>query len=114
MDEIPAAEWDLCLADDGQTEPDNPFCRHAFLKALEQSGSVCAVAGWQPMHLQLFCNDRRLAVMPLYLKDHSWGEYVFDWAWADAYQRHGEAYYPKLVCAIPFTPVSGPRLGIAP
>ncbi|MGX2953953.1 GNAT family N-acetyltransferase [Shewanella sp. JL219SE-S6] len=85
-----------------------------FLKALEQSGSVCAAAGWQPMHLQLFCNDRRLAVMPLYLKDHSWGEYVFDWAWADAYQRHGEAYYPKLVCAIPFTPVTGPRLGIVP
>ncbi|GAB1083135.1 MAG: GNAT family N-acetyltransferase [Shewanella algae] len=114
IDEIPAAEWDLCLAEDGQTEPDNPFCRHAFLKALEQSGSVCAAAGWQPMHLQLFCNDRRLAVMPLYLKEHSWGEYVFDWAWADAYQRHGEAYYPKLVCAIPFTPVTGPRLGIAP
>ncbi len=85
--------------------------RHAFLQALEASGSVSAEAGWQPLHLEVIQGDTCVLVMPLYLKSHSWGEYVFDWAWADAYERNGLAYYPKLLNAIPFTPASGPRYG---
>jgi predicted N-acyltransferase len=89
---------------------DNPFLRYEFLHALEESGSASAQSGWQPIHLQLQDNGITIAIMPLYLKNHSYGEYVFDWAWADAYQQHGLKYYPKLVCAIPFSPVMGPRL----
>ena len=89
---------------------DNPFIRYEFLYALEESGSVSAKTGWQPMHLQLQEAGVTIAIMPLYLKNHSYGEYVFDWAWAEAYQKHGLDYYPKLLCAIPFSPVMGPRL----
>lgn len=89
---------------------DYPFCRHAFLYALEASGSVCAKTGWQPLHIELSEDNQTLGFMPLYLKDHSYGEYVFDWAWADAYQRYGLPYYPKLVSAIPYSPVTGPRM----
>ena len=89
---------------------DYPFLRHEFLAALEDSGSVSPRTGWQPKHLLIEENGQLVAVMPLYLKTHSWGEYVFDWSWADAYQRHGLAYYPKLLAAIPFTPATGPRL----
>lgn len=89
---------------------DNPFIRYEFLHALEASGSVCAKTGWQPLHLQIQDNGITIAILPLYLKQHSYGEYVFDWAWADAYQRHGLEYYPKLVCAIPYSPVMGSRL----
>lgn len=92
------------------TGTDYPFLRHEFLHALEASGSACAARGWQPQHLLIEDNDALLAVMPLYLKRHSMGEYVFDQSWARAYQRHGLDYYPKLVSAIPFTPASGPRL----
>ncbi|BCL77114.1 hypothetical protein JHS3_28500 [Jeongeupia sp. HS-3] len=81
--------------------------QHAFLNALEQSGSVAANRGWQPCHLAV---DGLSAAMPLYLKSHSFGEYVFDWSWARAYQQHSLDYYPKLVAAVPFTPVPGPRL----
>lgn len=88
----------------------NPFSRHEFLSALETSGSACEQTGWAPRHLTLWRDDRLVAAMPLYLKFHSYGEYVFDWAWADAYQRHGFNYYPKLLSAIPFSPVTGPRL----
>lgn len=104
ISEIGATIWNsLCPTD-------NPFTRYEFLYALENSDSVCAKTGWQPFHLQLQDNGITIAVMPLYLKQHSYGEYVFDWAWADAYQRHGLDYYPKLVCAIPYSPVMGPRL----
>ena len=92
-----------------------PFLQHEFLAALEQSGSVTLDTGWQPQHLIIHNEQQELiACMPLYLKTHSWGEYVFDWAWADAYQRHGLHYYPKLVSAIPFTPATGSRICISP
>jgi predicted N-acyltransferase len=108
IDEVPAAEWDALAGDD------NPFVEHAFLHALEASGSVGAGeadTGWTPLHLTL--RDDRGALrgaMPLYLKTDSYGEYIFDWGWADAAMRAGLAYYPKLVCAVPFTPATGPRL----
>lgn len=86
-----------------------PFLRPAFLKALENSGSVSRETGWDPQHIEPSGPDYRV-FMPLYVKDHSWGEYVFDWSWADAYQRNGLPYYPKLVSAIPFTPATGPRV----
>ncbi len=105
ISDIPATDWDA-LADS-----ENPFISHAFLSALEASGSVGPGAGWQPYHLQIRDNKQRLAsVCPLYLKGHSMGEYVFDQAWANAYQEAGGRYYPKLLSAIPFTPVSAPKL----
>ena len=91
-----------------------PFLRHSFLSLLESSGSVCAGTGWEPKHILLEQDGQPIAAMPLYLKHHSWGEYVFDHSWADAYHDHGLAYYPKLVTAIPFTPATGPRIGLAP
>lgn len=104
ISEIDKALWNsLC-------PEDYPFCRYEFLYALEESGSVSAKTGWQPIHLQLQDNGITVAIMPLYLKNHSYGEYVFDWAWADAYHHHGLEYYPKLVNAIPYSPVTGPRL----
>lgn len=103
--DIPADSWD---AVPGVTQP---FLRHGFLSALEESGSVGIGSGWQVQH-RLLCDGQGalLAAMPLYLKLHSHGEYVFDWAWADACRRAGIDYYPKFLCAVPFTPVSGPRL----
>ena len=88
--ELSADAWDALAGD-------SPFLRHAFLHALEATNCVGAHIGWEPMHLALFRGDRLEAAMPLYVKHHSWGEFVFDWAWADAYRRHGLAYYPKLV-----------------
>jgi len=87
-----------------------PFMRHEYLAALHDSGSAVAGTGWTPQFLQVERAGRLEAACPLYLKDHSYGEYVFDWAWADAYRRHGLRYYPKLLAAVPFTPVPGPRL----
>lgn len=89
---------------------DYPFLQPAFLTALEDSGSIGPGSGWEARHIRLQDQGETLALMPLYLKSHSWGEYVFDWAWADAYQRHGLNYYPKLVTAIPFSPATGPRI----
>lgn len=86
-----------------------PFLKYEFLNALEASGSVSARTGWQPMHIELVENDRTILLMPTYLKNHSYGEYVFDWAWADAYESRGLSYYPKLLSAIPYTPSVGPR-----
>jgi predicted N-acyltransferase len=107
--EIPAAAWDACAG------PDNPFLSHAFLGALEASGSATARTGWLPQHLALEDEGGRLlGAAPLYLKGHSYGEYVFDHGWADAYRRAGGEYYPKLQCAVPFTPVTGPRLLVRP
>lgn len=103
LDALAPTQWDKLVGD-------YPFLRHAFLHALEASGCVGKAAGWEPRFVTLWQDDLLCAAMPLYRKTHSYGEYVFDWAWADAYARHGLAYYPKLVCAVPFTPVSGPRL----
>ena len=89
---------------------DNPFLRHEYLNALHETGCACAATGWAPCYLILREGAACVGAMPLYLKTHSYGEYVFDWAWADAYHRHGLSYYPKLLSAVPFTPVSGPRL----
>lgn len=89
---------------------DYPFLRHEFLAALELSQCTCTETGWQAMHIGLYNNDVLIAVMPTYQKSHSYGEYVFDWAWADAYQQNGLAYYPKLLTAIPFSPCYGPRI----
>jgi hypothetical protein len=87
-----------------------PFVRHEFLSALIDTGCASARTGWLPKFLLLRRGGALEGAMPLFLKSHSYGEYVFDWAWADAYDRHGLEYYPKLLCAVPFTPVSGPRL----
>jgi predicted N-acyltransferase len=107
MAEVGAAAWDALLA--AQPSP-TPFMSHAYLDALQASGCAVAATGWQPLVLLLEDDDGLAAATPLYLKSHSWGEYVFDWAWADAYRRHGLAYYPKLLGAVPFTPVAGTRL----
>ncbi|HNB27627.1 MAG TPA: GNAT family N-acetyltransferase, partial [Alphaproteobacteria bacterium] len=110
IDRVAAAQWDACLADEsGYVE--NPFVSHAFLDALEQSRSVGRGTGWLPQHLVIEDGAGNLAAAaPLYVKSHSQGEYVFDHAWADAYDRAGGRYYPKLQVAAPFSPVPGPRL----
>jgi predicted N-acyltransferase len=112
---VSAQEWDACAASGDSSEAsdraDNPFIRHAFLRALEDSGSARHETGWLPQHLLMEDEKGRLtACMPCYLKSHSYGEYVFDHGWADAYLRAGGSYYPKLQCAVPFTPVTGRRL----
>lgn len=103
---IPPADWDACA------RSSDPFVSHAFLSALECSGSVAPERGWRPVHLVArAAGGRRIeGCLPLYLKSHSYGEYVFDWAWADAFERAGGRYYPKLQAAVPFTPVTGHRL----
>jgi predicted N-acyltransferase len=118
--EVSAEAWDACANPRGLSatplagERFNPFVTHAFLSALEQSGSVGARSGWAPAHVLVEDSAGRLvAAAPTYLKSHSQGEYVFDHAWADAYQRAGGSYYPKLQIAAPFTPVTGRRLLIA-
>ena len=88
----------------------HPFLRHEFLHALHETGCACESTGWSPCYLTLWQGASLVGAMPLYSKSHSYGEYVFDWAWADAYHRHGLSYYPKLLAAIPFSPVTGPRL----
>jgi uncharacterized protein len=117
---IDAAAWDACANPPGRTfeeaegERFNPFITHAFLYALEASGSVGGRSGWAPAHLTVEdAGGRMVAAAPCYLKSHSQGEYVFDHAWADAYERAGGDYYPKLQVAVPFTPVTGRRLLIA-
>ncbi len=108
MAEIDAADWDRLANPDKACL--NPFVSHAFLKALEDAGTVGPRSGWLPQHLTAEDGDGLLAAMPLYVKTHSRGEYVFDQGWADAFARAGGAYYPKLQAAVPFTPVPGPRL----
>ena len=105
--EVGAEQWNA-LAGCG-----HPFLRHEYFCALEDSGSVGADSGWEPHHLLLHDGGRLVGAMPCYRKHHSYGEYVFDWSWADAYRRHGEPYYPKLLSAVPFTPAAGPRLLLA-
>ena len=105
--QVDAAQWNALLA--AQTLP-TPFMRHEYLAALHDSGSACPDTGWTPRFLTVWQGDALVAGCPLYLKDHSYGEYVFDWAWANAYAQHGLAYYPKALVAVPFTPVPGTRL----
>lgn len=105
--EIDPAAWDGLLA--LQSAP-SPFMRHAYLCALDASGCASPANGWTPQFITLWRGKQLAAACPLYVKDHSYGEYVFDWAWANAYQQHGLAYYPKAVAAVPFTPVPGARL----
>ncbi|MBI3230586.1 MAG: N-acetyltransferase [Burkholderiales bacterium] len=109
---IGQAAWDNLLA---QQSDSTPFLSYAFLQALHETGCATAETGWQEHYLSVWQDDlagksRLVAALPLYLKMHSYGEYVFDWAWAEAYQRHGLEYYPKLLSSIPFTPVAGNRL----
>jgi predicted N-acyltransferase len=109
IDEIPAADWDACAASS------TPFVSHAFLAAVEDSGSAGPETGWTPCHAGFRAADGQLlGVAPTYLKAHSYGEYVFDQTWADAFERAGGSYYPKLQIAVPFSPVPGPRLLIRP
>lgn len=109
ISKLPAADWDLCAG------ADNPFVSYAFLSALEDSGSATRRSGWMPHHLAIEDGaGQLLGAVPMYLKNHSQGEYVFDWGWADAYERAGGRYYPKLQAAVPFSPVTGPRLLVRP
>ena len=104
---IDADDWNRLAGDE------YPFLRHEFLAAAERSGSVAPERGWIPCHLTLQREGRLVAALPLYEKNHSWGEFVFDWAWANAYEQAGLSYYPKLVSAVPFTPASSRRLLLA-
>ena len=107
--DVTADAWDACAG------ADDPFLSHGFLAALEDSGAVSAETGWIPRHLAALGEDESVAACaPLYLKSHSYGEYVFDWSWADAYERAGGRYYPKLQSSVPFTPITGRRLLVGP
>ncbi|HKO89055.1 MAG TPA: GNAT family N-acetyltransferase [Burkholderiales bacterium] len=103
LSEVPAAAWDALAGE-------QPFLRHAFLYALEQAGCVDADCGWLPQYLSAWRGQELVGALPLYVKGHSYGEFVFDWAWAEAYERHGLRYYPKLIAAVPFSPIAGARL----
>ncbi|MDP2086312.1 MAG: GNAT family N-acetyltransferase [Gemmobacter sp.] len=111
--DVPAADWDAC-ANSGGGVPVDPFTTHRFLVALERSGSVGRGTGWDPRPLVVRAEGKVVAVAPVYLKAHSQGEYIFDHAWADAWQRAGGRYYPKLQVAVPFTPATGRRFLCAP
>ena len=104
LSDIPAARWD------GLHDGRNPFVAHAFLSGMEAHGVVAARHGWEPRHLALWDGDELLAAAPAYLKHNSHGEFVFDHAWAHAYAQHGHEYFPKWLCAVPYSPVTGPRL----
>ena len=103
LSEVSELEWNALAGE-------YPFVRHEFLNALELSGCASPRSGWTPQHLALFDSQGLAAAAPVYRKDHSWGEFVFDMAWARAAEQRGLSYYPKLVCAVPFTPATGPRL----
>lgn len=108
--EIPYDQWNALVKDN------NPFLRHEFLTGLEQCGCVCGDTGWESSHIAVYSSTDHielLAAMPCYIKNHSYGEYIFDWSWADAHHRHGLDYYPKLSNAVPFTPATGERLLIS-
>ena len=104
LEDIPAEHWNALV------DVDNPFARHEFLIALERHQAVGEKFGWLPQYITAYKNDDLLGAVPMYLKDNSYGEFVFDWDWADAWQRSGLEYYPKLVVAIPYTPATGRRL----
>jgi len=107
--EIPQEAWDALVPKDGV-----PFLEWSWIEALEESGSVSAEAGWHPHHLAIWQGRRLVAVAPAYLKDDSYGEFVYDWSWASAAERLGIPYYPKLILAVPLTPATGPRFLVAP
>ena len=109
LSDISSDTWNILLSADA-----GPFLRYEFLYALEQSGCVGGNTGWQVAHLLLKDQKEIVGAMPLYLKQHSYGEFVFDWAWAQAYEQEGMEYFPKALCAVPFTPVQGPRILCAP
>lgn len=104
IEEIENSQWDKLAKSAG------PFLQYTFLHALEKSKSVCLETGWQPQHLIIYQEKELIGILPLYIKTHSYGEYVFDFAWANTFKQYGLNYYPKLVSAIPFTPVTGSRL----
>lgn len=106
MEDIKASQWDALVGD-------QPFLRHAFLNALEVSGSVSRDTGWEPCHACVWQGNQLVGALPMYRKHHSYGEYVFDWGWAEAFERAGGDYYPKVLSAIPFTPVPGVRTLLA-
>ena len=112
IDQVNAHEWNRCIP------PDSPFLRHEFLNAMEQSKCVSEETGWRPMHIVLRNPDSQYSpiagVLPLYRKYHSWGEFIFDWQWENAYFQHGLQYYPKLVSVSPFTGLAAPKLLVAP
>jgi predicted N-acyltransferase len=105
---VDASAWNQLVGDD------DPFVEHSFLGLLEQSGSVGRGSGWEPVHVTAWAGRRLVGALPLYLKTHSYGEYIFDWGWADAASRLGISYYPKLVAMVPVTPVTGRRFLLAP
>jgi len=115
MTSFDANQWNSLLPSN------NPFMRHEFLLGLEQSNCVCERLGWQNAHIAIYSSEaentstkgRLIGAMPCYIKGHSYGEYIFDWSWADAHHRHGLEYYPKLSNAVPFTPATGERLLIS-
>ncbi|QWE15742.1 GNAT family N-acetyltransferase [Polynucleobacter sp. AP-Nino-20-G2] len=110
LSDIPESDWNALLPADA-----GPFLKHEFLNTLEQTGCVGGNTGWQVAHLIVEdANDKLIGAVPLYLKQHSYGEFVFDWAWAQAYEQNNMPYYPKALCAIPFTPVRGARLLVSP
>ena len=109
LSEVSAADWNALLSPDA-----SPFLRHEFLSTLEEAACVGSKTGWQIAHLALYRSKKLIGAMPLYLKLHSYGEFVFDWSWAQAYEQQGMQYYPKALCAIPFTPVQGSRILFAP
>ncbi|MBF9021655.1 GNAT family N-acetyltransferase [Rhodobacterales bacterium FZCC0069] len=113
---IDAEDWDRCACPEARDggRPRDPFTTHRFLAALEDSGSVGAGTGWQPLYLSVKSEGKIIACAPMYAKSHSQGEYIFDHAFADAYMRAGGRYYPKLQIAVPFTPATGRRLLVAP
>ena len=104
LDAVDPQAWDAL----GGAE--SPFLSHAFLRLLETTGCVGGTTGWRPAHLTLSDANGLRGAIPAYLKDHSWGEFVFDFGWAQAYARHGRRYYPKLLATVPFTPATGARL----
>ena len=108
IEQIERLEWNTLVS------TEYPFIQYEYLQALESSGCVSAQAGWQPNHLIVRLNEEVVALMPLYIKNHSYGEYVFDFQWANAFHQSGLNYYPKLLSAIPFTPCAGERLCIKP
>lgn len=108
LDDIDPDDWDRL------TDPSDPFTTHAFLHALEASGSACADTGWAPAHVTVRQGNTLVAACPAWIKDHSYGEYIFDWGWAQASQRAGLPYYPKIVTAVPFTPAQSRRLLVHP
>ena len=109
INDITKKEWDICAG------IDNPFLSYDFMSSLEDSGSVGPETGWLPQHLLYRNSSKKLiGIVPLYLKGHSYGEYVFDWGWADAFERAGQKYFPKLLSAVPFTPVTCPKLCVCP